>query len=106
MRLFNFSCYAVLSIDYCDDPETEPFSPELRGFWPDEASAQLAVGALEAERLAAHEQSWKGWGWPHPALPVTRYAVVSLVNVEAAHLDDLENKLQTAAKLHIAGIGK
>lgn len=106
MRLFNFSCFAVLSIDNCDDPESDPDSPALRGLWSNEASARLAVGKMEAERLAAHEQSWKGWGYPHPDPSITRYAIVSLTDVEASDLSDLETKLETAARLNVAGIGK
>lgn len=105
-KVFNFSCYAILSVDNLDDPESDPDSPQLRGFWPDKASADAAAVAMEAERLAAHEQRWRGYGFPHHPASITRYAVIPLTDVEHEDFWHLEDALEAAAKLQLQGIGK
>lgn len=105
-KLFNFSCYAVLSVDNLDDPESDPDNPQLRGFWPDKASADAAAVAMEAERLTAHTQRWRGYGFPHYAPSITRYAVIPLTDVEQPDFWHLEDALEAAAKLQLQGIGK
>jgi hypothetical protein len=111
VRLFNFYCYALLSVDHCDEPDNEPDSPNLLGFWPDAASANATAKEMEERRVAGHIEWWK----KHPMnlyhseatqISVTRYAVIPLSQVEADDLSDLETKLEQAARLHIAGVGK
>jgi hypothetical protein len=113
MKLFYFDCFAVLTLDTnddCDDPEIE--KPELRGFWATREEAYNAAERILADRRAHFEnefipksrQQWPGLADPKQSTML--YVVVPLAQVEADDLADLEEKLQQAAALMLAGIGK
>lgn len=111
--IFNFSCYAVLSVDHCDDPDGygDPDSPELRGFWPDEETARRAAASMEEERIAEYRAWWEKsrlniFRRPAEAIPITRYAVIPLSRIEADDLSDVEANLKTAARLQLQGFGQ
>lgn len=102
MRMFNFSCYALLRRFEDSDDE-----PELLGFWYGADAVYLAERGSETLRKAEHQKLYESWPWPtcRPVLPVAHYAVLALRDVDFDSLEDLNSKLIQAAKLQWAGIG-
>ena len=110
-KLFHFECFAVLSIDTNDhDPEGEPDSPELRGFWLTQEAAEQAIETMKAERTLSQDrqdENWRRqWGpWVRPlARSTVNYVVVPYSDVNSKHLSELEDDLETAAAMRGRGV--
>lgn len=106
----NFICYALLSVDHCDDSKYgDPDSPELLGLYQTYEAATQAAEAIEADRVRKYNE-WRdthpmniGQTWDLKA-PITKYAVVELDNTEVEYLDDLGAMLKESAQLQLFGI--
>jgi hypothetical protein len=119
MQFFNFDCYAVLSIDTNDQFDIDPHEPpfghddaELRGLWLTRAEAETAIQSLRDARDAKNAASddelkrkcpWRTWPTIHSKI---HYLIVPMANVSVDRFGDLDEALQQAAKLQLAGIGK
>lgn len=111
MKIFNFSCYAVVTISRDDSDDPKDWSTNLAGMWLERCAAEAAIGEMEVARQAYHDnslQEWRnkfGYWWDRPLEPLS-YALVPLSEVEAHFLSEVEDALCEAAKLQLKGIGR
>jgi len=105
---FNFQCWALVRIDYPDDPED--FFPVIVGFWPTSQDADAGRDALEHDRMVEHDRredeykrkfSFKARLDYKPAV----YVKVPLSQMRFDSLSDAENMIEQAAKLMFKGCG-